>query len=143
MDNHSAKRPDGQNQKFCAILSAGAAIIMFVFAILLPLERYGEVIARNVAARFWMLMVAGGLVQVALLCSLTAIVVKALWFLPGRDVESLPIENSELQTKAPSSVIPASVTPLAPDSGNAALIFGVLSVFIMLGFVLFLALVAG
>ena len=53
---------------------------------LLPQEHYGEIIVKNVAARFWLLVVAGGLLQVALMCALAAIIVKAMWFLPGREI---------------------------------------------------------
>jgi hypothetical protein len=144
MDPLVKKRPDGHDQKFCAMLCAGAAFILFVFALMLPLERYGEVIARNVVARFWMLVVAGGLLQIALLCALTAIIVKAMWYLPGREIQADPIPTDQARSPAatPPHVAAGSAAARPTDGGNGALIFGVLSIFIMVAFVFLISLFA-
>ncbi|MEK7412791.1 MAG: hypothetical protein AAB263_05700 [Planctomycetota bacterium] len=112
---------------------------------LLPLERYGEIIAKNVAVRFWLLAVAGGLLQIALMCALTAIIVKAVWFLPRREI---PADQASANPNVSPAVTAAtaeagSASMPSSNAGNGALIFGVLSVFIMLALLMFISLVAG
>lgn len=115
-------RPTGRIQTICTMYCAGIAVILIVAGLLLPTERYGEIIVQNISLRFWLYVVSGGLLQAALLCWLAAAIVQALSFLP-RSGEAIP--QSRL------------------DAGDALLMFALLSTFgVMLLFVI-LAWVAG
>jgi hypothetical protein len=140
MEPAMLNRPTGRVQMICAIYCAALAAMMIVAAMLLPVERYGEILVRNITLRFWLFVASGGLLQAALLCWLAATIVRALAFLPGpnSDVGSPPSNRSQ-----------ADVTGTAFDfrigigRGDVALIFAILSTFGVVALVGIMALVAG
>jgi hypothetical protein len=108
MEAGIATRPTGRVQTICAMYCAAIAAMLIIAGLLLPVERYGDIVVRNISLRFWLYVVSGGLLQAALLCWLAATIVQALSFLP-RSGEEIP------QSKL--------------DSGDALLMFALLSTF--------------
>lgn len=143
MTPHSTERPNGDRPKMLAGMGAGTAVVLILVALLVPTERHGMVIEKNVVGRFWLLMVAGGLLQAALLCWLAALIVRALWFLPGRDghvARARPDRDIIFPPFQPTDTTPPASA--AASDGDGVLMFGVLSmvaVFALIGFFIFFA----
>lgn len=142
---HTNDRPTGQDQKLWAMICAGTAVMFAVFGWQLPTERYGQIIPVNIAVRFWLLVISGGFIQLAVLLWLTSIIVRAIWFLPGRDAEAdepLLSEKSEPAT-APRVEAAQNVASPEVDVGGRALIFALLSFVGVIALCIFWGLASG
>lgn len=143
MTPHSNDRPNGDQPKMLAGMGAGTAVLLIVVALLVPTERQGMLIEKNVVGRCWLLMVAGGLLQAALLCWLTALIMRALWFLPGRDDHVARVRpNGDIISPPSQATDSTPPTSAAASDGDGVLMFGVLSmvaVFALIGFFIFFA----
>lgn len=112
-------RPDGENARAAAWLLFSVGALALLVGLILPTEQYGELLPRNVLLRWWLQAAGAFALQASLLVGLTGMVIRALWFLPGRDY--IP-DESALHQQAAEETASSVETQVAAQPSNLAFV---------------------
>ena len=79
------KRPDGKVLLACGWTALAVGLLLLLMSFSTGTSSYGEIDPAALAAKWNLLIGGGGLLQIGIFLVIAGTIVRAIWFLPGKD----------------------------------------------------------